>query len=421
MTHSLNDISRVPQYSFAERDRRWAIARQIMEEQDLEGLVVFGSREGAFPAPFTMDTYFTNDRPGALVVFPREGEPRVLAFALAANDHMQALDRHEDVWIAPENFYAGAPNGQLLALLMQEVGIGEKRVGVIGLESYPPFYFGGAIPYSLWKSVLDAFPTAEFVQAGRQFFELTAARSAEELAVIRWSADVGEAMAIALRDATSPGIHEGQLYSAAMAACSANVGFTGELLLQSGKEFISFGPPSWTYRPQVPRMIEDGDVVAGEIFSSLGLLETQHQVTVAVGKVHPDYERAAEVARAAYDEGLAAARPGQTFGDVVAAMQAPLKKEGGYNVHPLLHSINPFGLVCGFGEGFNSLTGSDRYPLAAEVPMIGEDFVLQPGMTFAFEPSCMFGRRYANLGGTVVIEETGTVELNEVTTHMMRA
>ncbi len=59
-----------------------------------------------------MDNFFTNDRPGAIVVFPRDGEPRVLAFALAANDHMQAMERNEAVWIRPENFYAGAPNGE---------------------------------------------------------------------------------------------------------------------------------------------------------------------------------------------------------------------------------------------------------------------------------------------------------------------
>ena len=162
-----NDLERVPGYSTAERDRRWTIARQMMEEKDLEGLVVFGSREGAFPAPFSMDNYFTNDRPGAIVVFPRKGEPRVLAFALAANDHMQAMRRGEQVWIQPEHFYAGAPNGQLLSLLMKEVGIEGGRVGVLGLDPYPPFYFDGAMPYHMWKTVLDAFPDAEFASCRR--------------------------------------------------------------------------------------------------------------------------------------------------------------------------------------------------------------------------------------------------------------
>jgi len=411
----------VPEFSLAERDRRWNIGRQIMREMDLEGLVVFGSREGAFPAPFSMDNYFTNDRPGAIVVFPRDGEPRVLAFALAANDHMQAMARGEAVWIRPENFYAGAPNGKLLALLMQEVGIGTRRVGVIGLDPYPAFYFDGAMPYHIWQTVLDTFPQGTFVQVGQRFFELTAARSAEELEVLKWSADVGEAMSAALRDATRPGATEGELYSAIVGTCPKHVGFTAEILLQSGKDFISFGPPSWNYRPRAPRVIEPGDIVAGEIFSSLGMLETQHQVTVAVGKVHADYERAAEVARASYEAGVAALRPGRTFGEVAEAMRAPLKKAGGYNVHPLIHSINPFGLVCGFGEGLNKLPEAERYGLIAEVPNVGAEVEIRPGMCFSVEPSCLFGKRYVNLGGTVVAGEKGGIELNSITTRLMRA
>jgi Xaa-Pro dipeptidase len=410
----------IPQFSLAERDRRWNIGRQIMEEMDLEGLVVFGSREGAFPAPFSMDNYFTNDRPGAIVVFPRDGEPRVLAFALAANDHLQAMRRGEAVWIRPENFYAGAPNGKLLSLLMQEVGIGSKRVGVIGLDPYPAFYFDGAMPYHIWKTVLDTFPEGTFVQVGDRFYELTASRSAEELEVLKWSADVGETMSMAMRDATRPGVTEADIYSAIVGACPKHVGFTAEILLQSGKNFVSFGPPSWNYRPRAPRVIEQGDIVAGEIFSSLGMLESQHQVTVAVGKVHEDYERAADVARAAYETGVDTLRPGRTFGEVAEAMQVPLKKAGGYNVHPLIHSINPFGLVCGFGEGFNQLAEADRYALVAEVPTIGAEVEMQPGMCFSVEPSCMFGRRYVNLGGTVVVGENEAIELNTVTTQMMR-
>jgi len=76
-------------------------------------------------------------------------------------------------------------------------------------------------------------------------------------------------------------------------------------------------------------VIEDGDIVTGEIFSLLGMLETQHEPTIAVGKAHPDYERAAEVARAASDAGLEALRPGSLIGEVVAAKLAPVKKRAG--------------------------------------------------------------------------------------------
>lgn len=410
----------VPRFSEAERDRRWDIARQLMDERDLEALIVFGAREGAFPAPFAMDTYFTNDRPGAIVVFPRDGAPRMIAFALAANDHLQAIERNEDVWIRPENVYAGAPNGQALTRVMKSLGLGKKRVGVIGLDPYPPFHFDGPMPYNTWRAVLDAFPDAVFERVGQRFLALTACRSDEEIEVLRWSAGVGEAMCHAMRGATAAGASEADIYAAILAACPRNIGFTAEILLGSGKDIVSWGPPTWLYRPHVPRRIEPGDIVMAEVFSSLGMLETQHQPTIAVGKVHPDYELAADVARASYDMGLQALKPGATFGDIVAAMKAPLDAADAHPVHPLIHSINPYGLICGFGDGFARVPGSERYPVAAKVPMFGAEVEIRPGMTFSFEPSCLLGRRFVNLGGTVIVGETGAIELNEVSTRLMR-
>jgi Xaa-Pro aminopeptidase len=391
-----------------------------MDEKDLRALIVFGSREGAFPAPYSMDTFFTNDRPGAIVVFPRDDEPYVLAFVLAANDHMQAMERGEAVWIRPDHFFGGAPNGHALVEVMKKLRLGQDRIGVLGLDPYPPFYFDGPMPYNTWKTVLDSFPNAAFEKVGERFFQLTAARSDEELAVLRWSANTGEAMCAAMRDATRPGVTEAEVYSAIVGACPRHVGFTAEILLGSGKEIVSFGPPTWNYRPQAPRVIEQGDIVAAEVFASLGMMETQHQPTVAVGKVHSDYELAAKVARASYEAGLDALRPGRTFGDVVTAMSKPLEEVDGHPIHPLIHSINPFGLICGFGKGFAKLPGAKRYALTAEVPMFGAEVPLQAGMTFSFEPSCLLGRRFVNLGGTVVVGEDAPVELNEISTRMMR-
>jgi len=65
----------VPMFSLAERDRRWDLARSFMDREGLDALLVFGEHEDAGPAPFCLDTWFTNDRPGAIVVFPRTGEP----------------------------------------------------------------------------------------------------------------------------------------------------------------------------------------------------------------------------------------------------------------------------------------------------------------------------------------------------------
>jgi hypothetical protein len=46
---------------------------------------------------------------------------------------MQAMDRGEDVWIPPENMFGGAPNGQALVTILNKLGLGNARIGVLEL------------------------------------------------------------------------------------------------------------------------------------------------------------------------------------------------------------------------------------------------------------------------------------------------
>lgn len=157
-----------------------------------------------------------------------------------------------------------------------------------------------------------------------------------------------------------------------------------------------------------------------EVFCSFGMLETQHQPTIAVGEVHPDFAKAAAVARASYENGLAALRPGRRFAEVVEAMEQPVREAGGWHVHPWIHGMNPFGTISGL-HGLADLPGAERYGRAGEIPLVGGEVELRPGMTFAFEPNCALGRRVVNLGGTVVVGENEPLELNRIATRIMHA
>src|SRR3990172_8805589 len=44
--------------------------------------------------------------------------------------------------------------------------------------------------------------------------------------------------------------------------------------------------------------------------------------------------------------------------------------------------------------------------------------VLKPGMVFAFEPNACFDRHRVNIGGTVVVTESGCEELNRIPTRV---
>ncbi len=41
-------------------------------------------------------------------------------------------------------------------------------------------------------------------------------------------------------------------------------------------------------------------------------------------------------------------------------------------------------------------------------------------MTFSFEPSCMFDKRFVDLGGTVAVGKDKPLELNTIATRLMR-
>jgi hypothetical protein len=81
----------VPGYSLAERDRRWALAREIMAAEEVEALIAYGDPGGAGPARFAPDAYFSNDRPGSIVIFCRDAAPIQLVWSnLPVQTHLAA-------------------------------------------------------------------------------------------------------------------------------------------------------------------------------------------------------------------------------------------------------------------------------------------------------------------------------------------
>ncbi|MBN2638397.1 MAG: M24 family metallopeptidase [Bacteroidales bacterium] len=412
----------VPTYSETERLRRWNIANRIMEEEELDALIIYGDREGSFPASYAPDVYFTNERPGAIVIFPKNGEPiSVVSLITVVEDHIQSgRISSTQSWVRPENMYVGKMGANVVEII-EDRGLNKSAIGIIGLAPYPPFYFDGSMPYNTWQYIQEDLSEATFKFVDNKFMEYTSVKSEEEIAVLKWSANVGEKMCDAMLQATHPGVRENEIYAAAIATCAENVGYTTELLMGSGPEFVGWGPPVWTYRPEAPRVIEEGDVVLAEVFSSFGMLETQHQPAIAVGKVHPDFDKASVAARKSYEAGVEMLKEGVTFGDVVEAMRKPMRKiDNSWHVHPLVHSMNPFGLI-GAGEGWPKLPEISAYAKVLPIPDVGLDTVLRKGMVFALEPNCAIGNRLINLGGTAIVGENIGIELNENSTNLMRA
>jgi Xaa-Pro aminopeptidase len=182
---------------------------------------------------------------------------------------------------------------------------------------------------------------------------------------------------------------------------------------------VATGWPAWGYRPQAPRVLQDGDIIYAEVFSQFAGREAQNQVTIAVGDVHDDFHQAGDVARAAYDAGLEALRPGRTWGEVVDAVHAPLDAADGSMFLIALHSLNP-GLVVGRGRAdISTLPGADAYPPVSGHPVVMPDLELAPGMTVVLEPQFAFERHLVHVGGTVIVGDDEPLELNPYTAQIL--
>ena len=402
-----------PGYSLAERDRRFALARALMDAHGLDALLVAGERGQGQGAPIIApDTYFTNDRPGATVIIPRVGDP--VAFVWSAQvvaAHAQGERRNEGSWVPAANMHVGRTPERMMQV-MKAMGLESAPLGVIGLEPAGP---GGDcfISHLGWKGIQAAFPNAQFTPVWRDFAERMLVKSGEEIAALRQACDAGERMCEAMMAVARPGVSEGELYGAAMAASFAAGANSSWIILQTGPDNTCWGPPNWTFRPIRPRIVEEGDVIMAELFPSYGMVEAQQQIAIAVGKVHPDFERAATVARRAYDAGLKALVPGATFGELADAMVAPVRAAGGWYLTPQVHSLNPITvMVSTAAYGVDAMADAANYPKIEIRPERDRDMVLRPGMTFAFEPNCHLGHRRMNIGGTVLLTEHGAEELN---------
>lgn len=409
-----------PTYSLTERDRRWAIAREVMRTEGLDALLVYGEHDCVPIAPFAPDVYFTNDRPGTIVVFVGDADPVQLVWSpMHLGDHIEAVKRGDAVWFAPWNIRVGKDAAHVAEVLFEH-GVQNGRIGIAGMEPYPPWHVLPIFPHALHEGLGQRCPDAELAPVWFPLLHRMLPNSAEELALVEHAAGIGDAISEAMLGATHPGATDNDVLTAGMAE-AFGLGAQPQILLSSGPGFVSWGPTPWSYRPQAPRRIEDGDVVMAEVLNSVALKESQSQVAIAVGEVHPDIEEATRVARACYDAGLAVLRPGRTFGDVVEAMLEPMTRAGGWNVHPMIHSINPYGPVCGFGAGMSRFGPAQDFGGRGEVPTIASGLVLQPGMTFSFEPNCVLGGRLSNIGGTVVVGAEGPIELNTFTATLLRA
>jgi Xaa-Pro aminopeptidase len=414
-----------PAYSLAERDRRWALARRLMAAEDVEALVVCGGRECAGGLAFAPDAYFSNDRPGSVVIFCRDEDP----VQLVRPDRPDAGQPEpglpgNQMWIDPARARPGRDlrpgvDAAGVVEVLRERHLERAAVGLLGPDVGPPWPVDFGLPYPGWRDLLGELPGVTFRLVGQGFMRAAIRLSEEELALLRYCAAAGEAMARAVLEAAAPGVTDADVCAAGTAAALRLGCRPPAIPMWSGPGLAAAGAAGWSCRPEPPRVLREGDVLLAGLISRLGTLETPHPVAITIGRPHPDIETAAVIARASYEAGLRAASVGNTAGDLAEAMLAPLKISGARSVHPLVHALTPLGPAGGYG-GPRQMPRARCCGWLRGIPAIGDDLRLAAGMPWALGPSVVVGSGAVTLGGTVVIADDGPIEVNPFAAQLLR-
>ena len=400
-----------PGLSLAERDRRWTRVRTLMRERALEGLLVAG-----FRAREMYETYISDDYNEGCVIFPLEGDPVVITWAhLRVMRARWSAERGAKLWVAD---YRVATSGAGVAEVLREKRLAEASLGVVGLASQAPTEIYGAIPASFWGELTAALPKARWQDISEELSHLMLIKSEEELAQVRYAARAAEAACKVIVEIAAPGVGEEVVFAEATREMLRHgIGLRYPMIvMNSGPHTLSWGPPRWTTSGEAPRILARGDLMQAELMPLCGNQEVQVQMTVALDPLDEENRQCERVARASYEAGVKALKPGITFAELVAVMEEPLRSSGCWGYTPLVHSVGPHFLA--------GRTNVNQEQAKLDVRFVGPNAVraraavLEPGMVFAFEPNACLGHHRVNIGGTVIVTASGCEELNHIPTSV---
>jgi Xaa-Pro aminopeptidase len=309
----------------------------------------------ALPDPANMlDSYFTNDSPGALVIFPLEDEPTAI-FAMGATwagAWLMAQERGEDAWVKDWRFHPAAAVN-----VLKERGFANKRIGTLGVTDGTYFAPKGQVSLGLWTTLQTELPDAELVPLMHEFAPIWMVKSQEDQVLFRHAAAICEAACEVAVATARPGVNELELYTSVQNEFARHGAVSMGMILHSWRGNVGHYMPKWLHRAQPRRTIEWGDTIHIEMAGNVAGAHAQAQQAIAVGEVDETHAKAARLAREAYEIGLRTLRPGITFAEVCEAMGEPNRREDAWQLTPLLHSVSPLYCVDQPSKGIENMPG----------------------------------------------------------------
>ena len=146
-------------------------------------------------------------------------------------------------WVKDVRLGAG---GARVAEVLKERGLARSRIGLVGFGPTAPGEMEGLLPLGFHANLLESLPDATIGDFTLAFTDFMLAKSAEEIALLRFAARVSEEACRVMMEAARPGVSEALVYAETVReihrwGCDLRYPFFS---LQSGRDNIAWGVPA---------------------------------------------------------------------------------------------------------------------------------------------------------------------------------
>jgi Xaa-Pro dipeptidase len=258
----MRDRSQFPTFSDAEIAARQKTVAALMDEAGLDALLVYGAGR------YASEVYWLTDWPGgreAYLLFQSGRDPVLLMQLYNHVPMARVLSAVRDVR------WAGANTGNGAVALLEERGLGQKTIGLVG-----------AIPHTQYQKIRDRFPGAKFVEMGGKFRMLRTIKSAAEIERIRFASKLTDDSMQSLAEGLKAGMREDEIPALIEPAYLKAGGYAGIHFMTSMPMREPHFPVPAQY--QCNRKLERGDCLITEISGSYWGYSGQIHRTYSIGE-----------------------------------------------------------------------------------------------------------------------------------------
>lgn len=300
-----------PLFSLAEREARWNRVRAMMAREGFA--VIVAPNNSGHSLDFQADARYLSHCGGGgdtdiACIFPLDGEVTV-----AAKDA-------DERWLTTQDWVTDAREserryGDIIIERLRELNVDHDRIAVSGMgpgNRTPE----GTVGYLQMKAMLEAFPSAEFVDCTSQMQEIRSVKSDEEIGFLTKSIELIEHGIDAKVAAAKPGAIDYEVWADAIYA-----------MIKRGSELPTHynwvsGPQSHrTLSRPSHRVLERGDRIEDELEASWQGYRSQAVQPVWVGECEPIYRDMVQIHREVFDAIMRTLRPGVTVRELQDATE----------------------------------------------------------------------------------------------------